>query len=69
MRGLLPEVNAHVPRMGNALTRFLGRSVLRLLGWRMSGELPPEKHMIVMVAPHTSNWDFITAMAALTELV
>jgi 1-acyl-sn-glycerol-3-phosphate acyltransferase len=52
--------------MGNALTRFLGRSVLKLLGWRVSGELPPEKHMIVMVAPHTSNWDFITAMAALT---
>lgn len=63
---LLPKVNPCVPRMGNAVTRFLGRSLLKLLGWRVKGELPEQKQVIVMVAPHTSNWDFITAMAALS---
>lgn len=66
IKQLLPSVNPCVPRMGNAITRFLGRLLLKLLGWRVSGELPEFKQVIVMVAPHTSNWDFITAMAALS---
>lgn len=64
MNRLLPKVNDCVPKMGNRLTRFLGRLLLRGLGWRVSGELPECKQVIVMVAPHTSNWDFIIAMAA-----
>jgi len=60
---LLPDVNPSVPRMGNPVTRFLGRSLLRLLGWRVRGELPEQKKLILIAAPHTSNWDFVTAMA------
>lgn len=37
-----------------------------MLGWRVKGDLPEQKKLIVMVAPHTSNWDFITAMAAIS---
>lgn len=51
--------------MGNLFTRAFGRFFLRLFGWRVSGELPNEKKLIVMVAPHTSNWDFVFAMLAL----
>lgn len=33
--------------------------VLRLFGWKSTGNLPPDiKKCIVIVAPHTSNWDF-----------
>lgn len=66
MTRLLPTVNANVPRLGNAFTRYLGRLLLKALGWKVRGELPELKQVIVMVAPHTSNWDFITAMAALS---
>jgi 1-acyl-sn-glycerol-3-phosphate acyltransferase len=33
--------------------------LLRILGWRHDFLLPPEKHVLVIVYPHTSNWDFL----------
>jgi 1-acyl-sn-glycerol-3-phosphate acyltransferase len=37
--------------------------LLRLLGWQVVGQMPPDKHFIVIIAPHTSNWDFVIALA------
>ena len=33
--------------------------LLKLLGWRHDFLPPPEKHVLVVVYPHTSNWDFL----------
>lgn len=57
-----------VPKGGNAITRWLGRVILRLMGWRVTGMLPDEPRLIVIAAPHTSNWDWAIAMAALLAL-
>ncbi|MDM0111457.1 lysophospholipid acyltransferase family protein [Variovorax sp. J22R133] len=48
------------------LLRTLSRGTLRLLGWRVEGELSPRAaRCVVIAAPHTSNWDFpFTLMAA-----
>ena len=35
----------------------LGRTYLRLCGWRIEGALPPVPRVVVIAAPHTSNWD------------
>ncbi|MFT4737827.1 MAG: 1-acyl-sn-glycerol-3-phosphate acyltransferase [Cyclobacteriaceae bacterium] len=35
----------------------------RLAGWKIIGELPTAKKYLVIVAPHTSSWDFILGMA------
>lgn len=32
---------------------------MRLLGWRHALLPPPEPHVLVIVYPHTSNWDFL----------
>ena len=33
--------------------------LLRILGWRLEGEIPKDVHKCVIVmGPHTSNWDF-----------
>lgn len=41
------------------LLRSASRRVLRLLGWRVEGELSPRAaRCVVVAAPHTSNWDF-----------
>lgn len=53
-----------VPRRGNALTRFVGRTVLRLLGWRLEGTFPDLPRFVLVGAPHTSNWDGVAALAA-----
>jgi 1-acyl-sn-glycerol-3-phosphate acyltransferase len=38
---------------------FLGTSLflLRILGWKKKGPLPKEGKYVIVVAPHTSNWD------------
>jgi 1-acyl-sn-glycerol-3-phosphate acyltransferase len=40
------------------LLALLSRGVLRLLGWRVVGEVPAERRFVLIGAPHTSNWDF-----------
>ena len=40
--------------------RFLCKLILKTLGWKTTGEVPYHiKKYVVIVAPHTSNWDFI----------
>lgn len=48
--------------------RALGRTLLRLLGWRVEGEMPNLAKFVVAVAPHTSNWDFVVGGAAMFAL-
>jgi 1-acyl-sn-glycerol-3-phosphate acyltransferase len=57
-----------MPHRGNAFSSCLARALFWLSGWRIAGEFPPLPKMVVIVAPHTSNWDFpigITAVWAL----
>ena len=57
-----PSDQNGLPRRGNACSRLLGRGFLRLLGWRISGALPELPRLVVIVAPHTSNWDFFIGL-------
>lgn len=43
----------------NALLRWLGRSTLSSLGWTLVGQIPNADRVVLICAPHTSNWDFI----------
>lgn len=52
-----------LPRRGNAISRWLGRAVLRLGGWRYQVEFPDIPKFVVAGAPHTSNWDAVWAIA------
>jgi 1-acyl-sn-glycerol-3-phosphate acyltransferase len=56
------------PRRGWSLLRVLGRAALRVSGWRIVGELPRLPKFIIVVAPHTSNWDFPVGVAAMFAL-
>jgi len=38
------------------------------LGWRVEGQIPDLKRLLVIGAPHTSNWDFVLAMATILGL-
>lgn len=55
-------------RMGNVLTQSLGRAVLRILGWKIEGTIPQIDKLVLIVAPHTSNWDFFIGIAAMLAL-
>lgn len=56
------------PIGGNRVTGWVGRALLALTGWKISGALPPYKKMVIAVAPHTSNWDFFLGVAVLFAL-
>ena len=39
--------------------------LLRAIGWRIEGSLPPLPKFVLIVAPHTSNWDFWIGLLAM----
>ena len=65
---VLPHLGAAIPRRRSPLLRAIGRGVLRLMGWRVAGEVPDLPKFVIAVAPHTSNWDFVVGVAAMFAL-
>jgi 1-acyl-sn-glycerol-3-phosphate acyltransferase len=66
------ELDLIVPRQyrrrNNGFTRTLGRLLLGISGWRIIGALPDVPKVVVIVAPHTSAWDFVVGVAVLFAL-
>lgn len=60
--GRFPELPPSLPRRGNALSKAGARGLLALSGWCVDGVFPDRSRMIAIVAPHTSNWDFIVGI-------
>lgn len=58
----MTEIPASIPRRGGALTRAVGHLMLGLLGWRVEGTLPDRRKIVAIVAPHSSNLDFLIAI-------
>lgn len=52
-----PQTRAH-------WLRGLGTWLLTRAGWRFEGAMPNVEKFVVIVAPHTSNWDFPVGLAA-----
>ena len=42
--------------------RFIAKSILFLIGWRMDTKNPAHQRCVLIAAPHTSNWDFLMMM-------
>jgi len=64
----IPELDPAVPRRGNTFTRGLATFVLRAMGWRFEGTVPRGPRVVAIVAPHTSNWDFVVGLSAAVAL-
>ena len=55
----------NAPRLApNRIARGLGRLILRMGGWRMVGAFPDIPKLVLIGAPHSSNWDAVWAFAA-----
>jgi 1-acyl-sn-glycerol-3-phosphate acyltransferase len=54
-------MTTHVPN--EPLLQKFARWLLRLIGWRVEGALPLHlDKFVIIVAPHTSNWDFVIGL-------
>lgn len=45
----------------------LAEWLLKTWGWQFVGEVPPIDKMIIIGAPHSSNWDFVVFLAAISH--
>lgn len=67
--GVVLPLPPNVPRVKhNRLTRWIGRSILRMGGWRMVGKFPDIPRAVLIGVPHSSNWDGVWAFAAKAAL-
>lgn len=53
------------PRRGSERSRRAASRLLGWFGWRVTGMFPAAPRAVLIVAPHTSNWDFFVCMAAM----
>jgi len=65
MKDIVP---ASYQRRGGVISKALGTFLFRLAGWHIEGRLPDVPKVVVAVAPHTSNWDFVIGVMALLAL-
>ena len=68
MRPVVAPLPPNAPRLGNALSRAFGRSLLRLGGWRVEGTFPDLPHLVIIVTPHSSAWDAFWGAAGMLAL-
>ena len=50
------------------ILRKIGRFGINISGWTIKGQVPDEERIVIIAAPHTSNWDFILAMLTIFGL-
>lgn len=53
------------PRRGNPRSRARASRLLGWFGWSVTGDLPDAPRAVLILAPHTSNWDFPICMLAM----
>ena len=58
--GQIPTATSDFPPLGPVSRALLGAVLLwfRTSGWTIVGTLPDARKLIIIGAPHTSNWDF-----------
>ena len=56
------------PPTANKLQRLSGSVFLKMTGWEVEGHVPEQSKYVLVLAPHTSNWDFPFILAALYAL-
>ncbi len=56
------------PPIPNKFQGLLGLSFLKMVGWEAVGNVPDIPKFVMLLAPHTSNWDLFIILAILYAL-
>ena len=60
-----PRLGSSIPARRQPFRKLIGRTVLKVLGWKLEGALPDEPKFIVVALPHSSNLDFVLALSVI----
>jgi 1-acyl-sn-glycerol-3-phosphate acyltransferase len=52
----------------NTMKKAVSKFLLKIMGWKTTATIPEIKKLVICVAPHTSNWDFIIGKLFYTAL-
>ena len=63
-----PKLPPLAPQSPARWRRYLGVLLMRISGWRIAGNIPNVPKYVLIVAPHTSNWDFFHGFCAFLVL-
>lgn len=63
-----PQIGEAVPQRGGKVMKAITRALFKLLGWQYEGNFPNQPKLVLVGAPHTSNWDFFLAMGIMFSL-
>ncbi len=50
------------------LGKLMAKAFLKVMGWKVEGEAPAAAKCVLVLAPHTSNWDFFFMLATANAL-
>jgi 1-acyl-sn-glycerol-3-phosphate acyltransferase len=62
------NIGPRVPRTARPVLRWCALRLLALLRWRLDVNLPDEPKLVILAAPHTSNWDGVLAILAMLAM-
>jgi len=64
----VPKLGDLTPNTNSRIKKVIGRFMLWFYRWRIEGEVLNAKKFMVILAPHTSYWDFLTNMSTMLAL-
>ena len=60
-----PHLGNAIPQRTQPIRALVGRTVFKLTGWKLVGNLPNESKLVIVALPHSSNFDFILALSVI----
>lgn len=60
-----PHLGNAIPQRTQPIRTLIGRTVFKLTGWKLVGNLPNESKLVIVALPHSSNFDFILALSVI----
>ena len=60
-----PHLGNAIPQRIQPIRALIGRTVFKLTGWKLVGNLPNESKLVIVALPYSSNFDFILALSVI----
>ena len=60
-----PHLGNAIPQRIQPIRALIERTVFKLTGWKLVGNLPNESKLVIVALPHSSNFDFILALSVI----